>query len=39
MRSFPKLDDKPKAAPMTQDRINELKAGWAAMNLPDVKVD
>lgn len=36
MRSFPKLDDKPK--PMTQDRMNELKGRWAALNLPDVKV-
>lgn len=37
MRSFSKLDDKPK--PMTQERMNELKLVWAELNLPDVKVN
>lgn len=37
MRSFSKLDEK-KPEPMTQDRMNELRGRWAALNLPDVKV-
>ena len=36
MRSFAKLDDKPK--PMTQERMNELKSRWAGLALADVKV-
>ena len=36
MRSFAKLDDKPK--PMTQERMNELKSRWAGLSLADVKV-
>lgn len=37
MRSFSKLD-KTTDDPMTQDRMDELKGRWAALNLPDVKV-
>ena len=37
MRSFSALD-KTTDDPMTQDRMDELKGRWAALNLPDVKV-
>lgn len=39
MRSFRKLDDERGDGVMTPARMDELKSKWAALDLPDVRIN